>query len=236
MTTSVRVALGSLLLGLVCVSTIGTAEAGGCPVGMVQTGSPEAGWESCVPLPGYGGEEAEADWDESPPWRQLTPQEQADYDQYIREGGEAYDRLHNGAWAYRQLAGPDGRTVCEARFSRMGESIALRAAPGPGDGAVLTFRGKKIPDPRQPETLLVTLVQDGDAGRAVQAYSYRQPDIDGYYDGALSFTVPGVEAMLASMEDTQRFKVEYRGRTLIDLQWHHGRDARDALSQCLRGR
>ena len=55
-------------------------------------------------------------------------------------------------------------------------------------------------------------------------------------DGALSLTVPSVEAMLASMQDTQPFKVVSRGRTLIDLQWHHGREAREALSQCLRGR
>lgn len=236
MTTNRRIVLGSLLSGLIVVSTIGPARAGGCPVGMVQTGSPEAGWESCVPLPGYGGEEEDAGWNDSPPWRQLTPQEQADYDQYIREGGEAYDRLHDGAWDYRQWSDPEGRAICEARFSKMGESVALRAARGPGGVAMLTFRGEKVPHPRQPKPIRVKLVQGAEAAQVVTAYSDTQPDIDAYHDGVLTFTVPSVEALLASMDDTQPFKVQDGGRTLVDLQWHHGREAREALSQCLRGR
>lgn len=227
-------AVASLCL-LLSIAAVGAVRAEGrCPDGMFPIGGGGAGWEGCAPMgPGEGGGE---DWNAAPAWRRMTPQEQAEYDQYIKEGGEAYDRLHNGAWEYRRFADPQGGTLCEARFSKMGESVALRATPRNGGAAMLTFRGKKVPNPRKPKPLKITLAQGADGGRPVEAYSYRQRDLGGYYDGALSLTVPSVEAMLASMQDTQPFKVVSRGRTLIDLQWHHGREAREALSQCLRGR
>lgn len=219
---------------LFSIAVIGTVRAEGrCPPGMFPIGGGGAGWEGCAPM---GPGESDEEWNAAPPWRPMTPEEQAEYDQYIREGREAYDRMHDGAWEYRRLAGPQGGTMCEARFSKMGESVALRATPGREGVAMLTFRGRKVPNPRKPKPVVVTLLQGDGAGRTVEAYSYRQRDLGGYYDGALSFTVPGVEAMLASMADSQPFEVKSRGRTLIDLRWHHGREAREALSQCLRGR
>jgi len=234
MRTNATSVVANAVLALLLMAGAGVVHAEGrCPPGMFPTGGGNAGWEGCAPM---GPGESEDEWEAAPAWRRLTPEEQADYDAYLREGREAYDRMHNGAWEYRRLAGPQGGMMCEARFSKMGESVALRAAPGHDGGAVLTFRGKKVPHPRQPKPLKVTLLQGGDAGRTVEAYSYKQPDVDAYYDGALSFTLPSVEAMLSSMADAQPFKVKYRGRTLVDLQWHHGRDARAALAQCLGGR
>lgn len=230
--TASMVANAALALLLMTGAGVVRAE-GRCPPGMFPTGGGDAGWEGCAPM---GPGESEEEWQAAPAWQRMTPEEQAAYDQYLREGADAYDRLHNGAWEYRRLAGPQGGTMCEARFSKMGESVALRATPGRGGAAMLTFRGKKVPHPRQPKPLKVTLVQGEDAGRTVEAYSYKQRDLGGYYDGALSFTLPSVEAMLSSMAETQPFKVKYRGRTLIDLQWHHGRAAQAALTQCLGNR
>lgn len=224
----------SVMLLLCSVAVIGTVRAEGrCPPGMFPTGGGGAGWEGCAPM---GPGESDEEWNAAPPWRPMTPQEQAEYDQYLKEGAEARHRLTDGAWEYRRGHGQQGQAMCEARFSKMGESIALRATPGPGGVAMLTFRGKKVPHPRQPKPIKVTLVQGSGAGQAVSAYSYKQRDLGGYYDGALSFTVPSVEALLASMEDTQPFTVKDGGKTLVDLQWHHGREAREALSQCLHGR
>ncbi len=230
--------LVALSLGALFLSGAGLARAGGCPPGMVQTGNADAGWESCVMLGGAtAGDGQEDDRPPPPEWRPLSATEQAEQDQYLHDGAEAGRRLREGGWEFAApTAAARTPASCEVRFSKMGETVALRG-PAAGDThAVLTFGGKKIPHPRKPEKVRVTLMQSGDPDQTVEAYSYTLPGLSGKYSGALSFAIPGVDALLSSMQDVQGFRIKLRGRTLATLQWHDGLAARDQLARCLRGR
>ncbi|MGN6151919.1 MAG: hypothetical protein ACTHOH_07910 [Lysobacteraceae bacterium] len=225
-----------LLAGLLPAGLRPAHAEGNCPPGMFPIGGGNAGWVGCAPM-GPGSGDGGDDAPPPPAWRPLSAAEQAQQDQYLREGAEAGRRLREGAW---DVAAPTDAArapaACEVRFSKMGESVSLRG-PAPGDThAVLTFGGKKIPHPRKPEKIRVTLMQSGDADQTVEAYSYTLPGLSGAYSGALSFAIPGVDALLSSMQDVQGFRIRQRGRTLASLQWQDGLAARDRLARCLRGR
>lgn len=51
----------------------------------------------------------------------------------------------------------------------------------------------------------------------------------------LLFAVPSIEALMDGMEDNWHFEVIYEDKTIADITWHDGLQARDKLKQCLAG-
>lgn len=52
----------------------------------------------------------------------------------------------------------------------------------------------------------------------------------------LAFAVPSIEALLGGMEDKWSFDVSYEGKSIANIEWHDGLEARDELKKCLAGK
>jgi hypothetical protein len=52
----------------------------------------------------------------------------------------------------------------------------------------------------------------------------------------LLFAVPSIDALMNGMADNWHFEVLYEGKSIADIEWHDGLQARDKLKQCLAGK
>lgn len=52
----------------------------------------------------------------------------------------------------------------------------------------------------------------------------------------LAFAVPSIDALLAGMEDKWNFDVSYEGKSIANIEWHDGLNARNELANCLAGK
>jgi hypothetical protein len=148
-------------------------------------------------------------------------------------------KLQAGFWQFFQAqrdAAPG--EACGAVFWKGGQMTSLAGPSGRYRGALMGFVALQPPEgfPR-PEAagamrqVQVSLQQGTEAPASLRVFNR---SIGGLAD-ELAVAVPGIEALLAGMEDRQSFKIQHEGRQVFALEWHSGRAARAVLQRCLRG-
>lgn len=140
---------------------------------------------------------------------------------------------YKGAWTFSDLEKRKAKPgeYCTVLF---GSNRGLMGLFGPGGeyrGAMLVFWNDALPRPAEQQVVTVGLGQNDDKNvQTVKAFSYTEPH-GGL--GAVALSVPSVEALLSTMQDQQRFRVLIDNKLLVDMGWHGGLTARDALKKCV---
>jgi hypothetical protein len=153
-------------------------------------------------------------------------------------------KLLKGYWMYasegekqsnRKIAYQDS---CAAMFLKANGLntdgfMQVRGFGGDTKGAMLMFFGPQIPRPSSPDNVRVTLSQSDEKPQTVRALNYSEP---GSTWGVIVLEMPTLEAALESMEDRKTIGVAMNGKTLVEIKWHNGIEARDKLRQCENSR
>jgi hypothetical protein len=140
---------------------------------------------------------------------------------------------YKGAWTFPDLAKRKAKPgeYCTVLF---GSNRGLMGLFGPGGeyrGAMLVFWNDGLPRPAEQQIVTVGLGQNDDTKvQTVKAFSYTDPH-GGL--GAVALAVPSLQALLSTMEDQQRFRVLLDNKLVVDMGWHSGLTARDALKACV---
>lgn len=145
-----------------------------------------------------------------------------------------FQRYHNGGWDFfSSVKDPKPGEYCAALYWK-GDGLVQISGPG-GDyrGAMITFWGPDIPKPKDFGRVRVTLKQTGDPPQTVEAFNYLIPD---HEFGAIALAVPSIDAALAGMIDVSEFELVISGKAVAKVAWTGGLEARDRLSDCVRGR
>ncbi|MFC4256827.1 hypothetical protein GRI97_15120 [Altererythrobacter xixiisoli] len=138
----------------------------------------------------------------------------------------------NGFWTYSEVTGrrAEPGEHCMVLFTSAEGLVGVFGPGGPYRGAMLKFWGRNLPTPDDTELTQVNLWQDEEAEtQTVRGYSYTDPRSG---SGVIALAVPSAEAVLATMMDTQRFRLSIDGRQVLDVSWRDGLAARDRLRQC----
>lgn len=146
----------------------------------------------------------------------------------------AFRRMHLGAWDFFQTdpKAKPGET-CAAAWMKQGQLVTI-SGPAPGyDGGMLTFWSKDIPQPADIRTITVTMKQSRYPAQTVKAVNYAMP---GQAFGAIALTVPDIDKAIDTMLDTEQFELIVDGRTVSNIGWNGGHDARDRLRRCVHPR
>lgn len=140
---------------------------------------------------------------------------------------------YKGAWTLPDLAKRKAKPgeYCTVLFGSSGGLVGLFGPGGDYRGAMLVFWNDGLPKPAEQKIITVGLGQNDDTKvQTVKAFSYAEPH-GGL--GAVALAVPSVEALLSTMEDQQRFRLLIDNKLLVDMGWHSGLKARDALRNCV---
>lgn len=169
-----------------------------------------------------------------------------------KEEVEAFrEKIIAGWWEHMQ-ARSDARPgeYCAALFQRArrephpggvdgfkdGMAVTLFGPGGAYRGALLTFspldNTHAFPKLQNGQKVQVTLKQGNEAPQTIHALFMT---IGPSARPMIAFTVPSIELLLDNMDDVARFEVLYEGKPIVNLAWHSGLKARDALRACLKG-
>lgn len=175
---------------------------------------------------------------------EMTPEMEAALEQQ-RQDDEIINRLradpvfmryYGGFWDHYQArddAGPG--EFCAATYVNLQGSITLTGSDARWEGGLLMFVGKDIPQPEAFREITATLTQDSEAPAAVKVFNLpASPLMPGH--GTLIFAVPSMNAALAGMKNEQAFAISIAGEEVFRMSWKDGRNARNALRQCVRRR
>lgn len=142
-----------------------------------------------------------------------------------------YQVYLNGGWDYFQdTQDPQPGEYCVAMFWKGDDVLAVTGPGGGYDGALLLFSSPDIPKPDSVRMVQVTLAQTGEAAQTVRAFNYAPP---GHAWGTIALAVPTVQALLDGMLDQHAFELTYEGRTVSQIEWHGGLQAKAVLSECV---
>lgn len=118
-----------------------------------------------------------------------------------------------------------------------GIAVVLFGPGGDYRGALLGFipmeKDHAFPKLQSGQKVLVTLKQGNEAPATMNAL-YRT--IGASSTPMIVFAVPNIEALMAGMEDKWSFEVIYQDKTIADIAWHSGNQAKDELKKCLAGK
>ncbi len=228
----------------------GAAHAEGpCPPGFYPTGGGQSGWHACAPMGPMEEEEepyseAEAGYNGSG-YSSSTHFDPAQWAEWARAAQEAeaareamrmrdpaYRDLRPGLWDFPNDR-PPAPEICTAGFFTTRGGVLLMDWSGEYNGAFLAFWGGTIPRAEGFEQQTVTLIQSGET-QTVRAFHAPAPWAEDL--GMILFAAPSSQALRDSIEDVQDFEVKLHGQTVIWGEWHSGRQARDALRQCVARR
>ncbi|MEJ1128173.1 hypothetical protein V9L20_11370 [Variovorax sp. CCNWLW225] len=144
----------------------------------------------------------------------------------------AFKRMYLGGWEVFRVD-PKARPgkTCTAAWKKQGQLVSI-SGPGPQhDGGMLTFWGADIPQPADIQTITVTMKQSRYPAQTVKAVNYSMP---GLRFGAIALTVPDIDKAIDTMLDVEHFELLIDGRTVSNIGWNGGHDAREKLRQCVR--
>ncbi|WP_347261910.1 hypothetical protein [Rudaea sp.] len=147
-----------------------------------------------------------------------------------------YGRLYKeGYWQFFQGKSQAAKgEYCTAMFSREQMQVSIMGPGGSYKGALMMFASldESSAFPLSPSgKIKVTLKQGSDAPATVTALNQQIGDTP-----VITFAVPSIDAALAGMEDKLNFHLEVEGKTLGDIEWHSGLNARAELQLCLAGK
>lgn len=143
----------------------------------------------------------------------------------------ALRRMQIGAWEFFQ-ADPKAQPgeTCTAVWMKQGQLVGI-SGPGPKyDGGMLSFWSADIPRPRDMQTITITMKQSRYPAQTVKAVNYTIP---GHDFGAISLMVPDIDKAIDTMLDVEHFEVLIDGKTVSDIGWGGGHDAREKLRRCV---
>jgi hypothetical protein len=148
-------------------------------------------------------------------------------------------KIDAGFWQFFQTqANAKPGEGCVAVFWQGRQLISITGPAGDYRGALLGFvaiepvNGFPRPERGQPtQKVKVSLQQDEEAPTTVTAFNRT---LAGLSD-EIAFPVPTLEAALSTMQDRQRFQIRHEGKTVFDLAWHSGLEARQVLRRCAAG-
>lgn len=144
-----------------------------------------------------------------------------------------YERYINGGWEFFQdSANPKRREYCAAFFWKKQSLIKVSGPGGDYAGAMLTFWGEDIPQPKKTEMIQVTLKQSTGDAQSVRVFNYKLPN---YPYAAISFAVPSAQALFDNMLENEHFIIEQNGKKIVEAEWTDGLKARDQLKNCVTG-
>lgn len=145
--------------------------------------------------------------------------------------------LAKGRWEHFDAGRGQGTqpgSTCAAAYLELRGAVLLSEAGGGFKEAIMTFVGVSIPRPAQPSKLTVTLDQDDGKPQQVKALNFAVAGSSSL--GALSFEVPTMALLLDTMEDRQSFEIRIGSKSVAQLQWKGGSQARDQLRRCVVAR
>lgn len=235
--------LSALALGALCLSGARPAHAGWqCPVGVDPMGQNNTG-VACVWIDDAGGgDEDDGGYGASaPPMRHYSPQQ---WQAFIDAGLEAdrraeaarmrdpkYRALKAGTWDFSESPAGDNAHFCAASFLTLSGGAMLMNVSGKERGTYLGYFGGAIPPAtRKPQKVLLSLTQSGKT-QTVHAFHVRFPLARKL--GMYLFAVPGTDALLDAIEDTQDYTIAQDGQITLRGAWHDGLKARDWLRACV---
>lgn len=144
-----------------------------------------------------------------------------------------YDRYINGGWDFFQdNQNPKKGEYCAAFFWKKESLIKVSGPGGEYQGAILTFWGENIPQPKKTETIQVTLKQSTGEAQTVRVFNYKLPN---YQYAAISFAIPSAQALFDNMLEKEHFIIEKDGKKIVEAEWQDGLKARDQLKNCATG-
>lgn len=138
----------------------------------------------------------------------------------------------DGQWHYSHQLESEIQNTCSAFYATKHGVVAIADAQNSGAGATLSFWGPDIPKPDSPRSIPVTLSQTDEQPKIVHVFNTTSSN----GQGVLMFLSPSIEAALEGMWPDHHFNISMEGRTLIDITWHHGHEAKSALNRCLEAK
>jgi hypothetical protein len=229
------------LLALVVGSLPMTALA--CPTGMVFNGN------GCSPPYEYTGYDMLRDQraaidaigsDRAPvDFTVYTPEQRAEFARIekLKREADAKEReqLAKGLWRDESIPTPDGR-LCTATFAKYtsgednseGGVVTIMGFQQPKQEAWLIFQGGGLPKPRKVNKVKIALQQDEEPPQTVEVFNYTKTR----NLGVVTFAVPGLQAAVDGMRDSQRFKLSLDGKTVMTIQWTNGAKSIGELKAC----
>lgn len=136
----------------------------------------------------------------------------------------------NNKWHYSLQPGtPESQNTCAAFYSSQSGVVAIADTRQLGTGATLSFWGPNIPSPNSPRMIPVILSQTDEQPKTVHVFNSSLSD----GQGVLIFLSPSIDAALEGMWPDHHFNISMEGHTLIDITWHQGNEAKDALRRCV---
>lgn len=139
--------------------------------------------------------------------------------------------LAKGRWEYFNPSSSTPTSGCAAAYLDLKGAILLSEAGNGYKEAVMTFIGASIPRPAKQSKISVTLDQEDGKPQVVKVLNYAVPGSSTL--GAISFEVPTMKLLVDNMEDKQGFDILIDKKSVMNIQWKQGHEARDQLRQCV---
>jgi hypothetical protein len=170
-----------------------------------------------------------------------TPEQRAEFARVDKEKREKEERereqLVTGLWNVESISTPDG-SLCSATFAKYtsgednseGGAVTIMGFQQPKQEAWLIFQGGGLPKPRRVKKMKIALQQDEEKPQTVEVFNYTKTR----NLGVVTFGVPGLQAALDGMRDSQRFKLSLDGKTLMTIQWINGANSIGRLRACAK--
>lgn len=143
----------------------------------------------------------------------------------------AFRRMQLGGWDFYQVDPKAGRgETCTAVWMKQGQLVSISGPGADYEGGMLTFWSKDIPRSADIRTITVTMKQSRYPAQTVKAVNYSMPDAA---FGAVALTVPNIDKAIDTMLDVEQFELLVDGKTVANVGWNGGHDARERLRRCI---
>lgn len=222
---------------------------GNCPPGYYPIGGGTSGWHGCAPMDGgikndnYNNNNSY--YDDGEAYRNQKLLERQKFLIYWEKEGKfvakrqeeerkkEIEKLNFGVWEiFKGKKNAKKGEYCTAMYTQKEGIVSIHGPGGDYKGALLSFSAKDIPLTKKPKIIELTLEQSGDKPQKVKAYNY---SFEGMEYGIVSFAVPTIKDATDNMSDKLAFKVTSGKKTLINIEWNQGLDAKKKLIECLNG-
>jgi len=140
-------------------------------------------------------------------------------------------KLANGWWEYFDSDKKQPPAYgCAAAYISLNGIVLLSEVIGYKE-AVITFVGVSVPKPDSPSKVTALVDQDDGKPQNIKMLNYAVPDSKKF--GAIALEVPTMNLLLDTMEDKQFFEISVDKKSLIQVTWKNGTEARNQLRKCM---
>ncbi len=141
-------------------------------------------------------------------------------------------KLANGWWEHFDADKSQAPTYgCAAAYVSLNGIVLLSEVSGYKE-AVITFVGVGVPRPDKPSKMTALVDQNDGKPQNIKMLNYAVPNSKTF--GAIALEVPTMNLLIDTMEDKQSFEISVDKKSLIQVEWKAGMEARDQLRKCMR--